>query len=142
MKREAILGLALAAMLLTGWTTEGRAAGDPAKGKRKYHEYCIPCHGREGKGDGTRAQIEQLDPRPRNHTDGNYMNSRADVQLFKTIKEGGKATTFSHIMPQWKHILSDDDIWDVLAHVRSLAVPAWTGTPTPAPTAPATPAKP
>jgi mono/diheme cytochrome c family protein len=38
---------------------------------------------------------------------------------------------FSHIMPQWKHILEEKDIWNVIAHVRSIAVPAWTGTPDP-----------
>lgn len=32
---------------------------------------------------------------------------------------------FSHIMPQWQHILSDDEIIDVIAHIRSLAVPAY-----------------
>ena len=77
-------------------------------------------------------KIEKFDPAPRNHTDGKIMNVRTDVQLFKTVKDGGKSMNFSHIMPQWKHILKDKQIWDVIAYVRSLAKnPEWTGTPIP-----------
>lgn len=125
--------LALAVLLPALAAVDGQAAGDPAKGRRKYQEYCSQCHGNEGKGDGTRVQVEQFDPKPRNHTDGAYMNSRSDVQLFKIIKEGGKPNNLSHIMPRWDHILKDDDVWNLLAFVRGLAVPPWTGTPTPAP---------
>ncbi len=107
-------------------------AGNPKRGKRQYNQYCTPCHGKTGHGDGTRMKVEKFDPAPRNHTDGNYMNRRTDVQLFKTIKEGGKAMNFSHIMPQWKHILKDKQIWDVIAYLRSIAVnPKWTGKPLP-----------
>jgi len=129
-KKQYLLTLLLTAALSLSLSLPCFAAGDPKKGKRKYNEYCAQCHGKSGKGDGTRVKIEKFDPLPRNHTDGKYMNSRTDVQLFKLIKEGGKANNFSHIMPQWKHILSDQDIWNILAYVRSLAVPAWTGTPT------------
>jgi len=109
-------------------------AGNVKKGKRNYDQYCTPCHGKEGKGDGTRVMVEKFDPAPRNHTEGKYMNQRTDVQLFKTVKEGGKSMNFSHIMPQWKHILKDKDIWNIIAYVRSIAVdPAWTGTPIPPP---------
>ena len=78
----------------------GFAAGNPKKGERIYNQYCVPCHGRTGHGDGTRAKTERLDPQPRNHTDGKYMNKRTDLQLFKVDKLGGKANNFSHIMPQ------------------------------------------
>ncbi len=99
--------------------------GDPKKGKRIYTQYCVPCHGKFGKGEGTRGMYEQFDPMPRNHTNGKYMNKRAQEELFSVIKNGGKSKNFSHIMPPWKTILNDDEIWDVLMYVRSLAVPAW-----------------
>jgi len=100
-------------------------AVDQKKGRRIYNQYCISCHGTEGQGDGDRAKNEQLDPRPRVHSNGDYMNMIPSMRFFRVIKFGGKAMNFSHIMPQWQHILSDDDILDVIAHIRSLAVPAY-----------------
>jgi mono/diheme cytochrome c family protein len=118
--------------LLIAFTTSCFAAGNVKRGKRQYDQYCTPCHGKNGTGDGTRMKVEKFDPAPRNHTDGKIMNVRTDVQLFKTVKDGGKSMNFSHIMPQWKHILKDKQIWDVIAYVRSLAKnPEWTGTPIP-----------
>ena len=99
--------------------------GDPQKGERIYNQYCVPCHGEQGKGDGTRAKFEQFDPMPRNHTNGEYMNKRPYEALVDVEKNSGKAQNFSHIMPPWKTILTDDDVHDVLSFVRSLAVPSY-----------------
>ncbi len=107
--------------LLCGAVLAG--AGDANKGKRQYDQFCVPCHGKSGMGDGTRVNIEKLDPKPRNHTDGAYMNQRTDSELFKVIKNGGFSMNLSHEMPQWKHLLKDSDIWDVVAFVRTLADP-------------------
>lgn len=100
-------------------------AADQKNGRRIYNQYCISCHGSEGQGDGDRAKNEQLDPRPRVHANGDYMNMIPSMRFFRVIKFGGKSINFSHIMPQWQHILSDDEILDVIAHIRSLAVPAY-----------------
>jgi len=99
--------------------------GDAKKGKRIYNQYCVPCHGQYGNGDGTRAYSEAFDPMPRNHTNGEYMNKRAQQELFEVIKNGGFSKNFSHIMPPWKTILKDDEVTDVLEYVRTLAVPAY-----------------
>jgi len=98
-------------------------AADIKHGARIYKQYCISCHGSEGQGDGDRAKNEQLDPRPRVHANGNYMNMIPSMRFFRVIKYGGKSIGFSHIMPQWQHILSDEDIIDVIVHIRSLAKP-------------------
>ena len=113
----------LAALLLLGTSATKVSAADARHGSRIYNQYCISCHGPQGRGDGDRAKNEQLDPRPRVHANGSYMNMIPDMRLFRVIKFGGRAMNFSHIMPQWQHILSDQDILDVLAHVRSLADP-------------------
>ena len=109
-------------LLLCTVVTQGLAA-DVKNGSRIYNQYCISCHGAEGKGDGDRAKNEQLDPRPRVHANGNYLNMIPDMRLFRVIKYGGRAMNFSHIMPQWQHILSDEEILNVLAHIRTLADP-------------------
>jgi mono/diheme cytochrome c family protein len=92
----------------------GAVASDPiAHGKQVYMARCALCHGPEGKGDGPAAA--GLNPKPRNHTDGTYMNSRTDDQLLQVIRNGKGG------MPAWGAVLSDQEIHDVLKYVRTLA---------------------
>ena len=119
-----IVLILLCVTIQTALLTQAGAA-DQKNGRRIYNQYCISCHGPEGRGDGDRAKNEQLDPRPRVHANGDYMNLIPSMRFFRVIKFGGKSINFSHIMPQWQHILSDDEILDVIAHIRSLAVPAY-----------------
>ena len=94
---------------------------DVRRGHRIYGQYCTPCHGQQGNGRGPRAKNERLQPPPRDHTNGFYMNMQPDLRLFKVIKFGGKANNLSHIMPQWKHVLSDHQIFDIIAYLRTIA---------------------
>ena len=93
-------------------------AGD--LGAQVYSQRCALCHGPAGHGDGPAAA--SLNPKPRNHTDGSYMNGRTDDQLLLVIRNGKGA------MPAWGSVLSDDEIRAVLKHVRTLAVPPYKGT--------------
>ncbi len=113
--------LALACLLL--WPLAGRAQ-DVKAGQEVYVQYCALCHGSEGKGDGSLSA--NLDPKPRNHTDGAYMNALSDAHLMKIIGGGGAASGLSPIMPAWKDILSAQQIQDVVVFVRTLAVPPYT----------------
>ncbi len=90
--------------------------GDPAKGKEIYAEKCGSCHGPEGEGDGPAAAA--LDPKPRNLSDAEYVSTLSDEHIFKTISEGGAAVGKSPLMPPWKGVLSEDDIWNVIAYLR------------------------
>jgi len=92
-------------------------AGD--EGAKIYAEKCTVCHGPGGKGDGPGGAA--LNPKPRDHTDGSYMNTRTDAQLLEVLHNGKGA------MPAWKGILSDEQMQAVLKHVRSLAVPPYPG---------------
>jgi mono/diheme cytochrome c family protein len=84
-----------------------------ALGNQIYQQRCALCHGPGGKGNGPAAA--GLNPKPRNHTDAAYMNSRTDAQLLDVI-HNGKGN-----MPAWKNVLSERDMKAVLIHVRSLA---------------------
>jgi len=97
------------------------AKANAKRGGRIYQQYCTPCHGQEGNGRGPRARNEALQPPPRDHTNGFYMNMQTDVRFFKVIKLGGKVNNLSHIMPQWQHILSDKEIFNIIAFIRTLA---------------------
>lgn len=101
--------------------TGAPAAGDAADGGRIYRQYCTPCHGENGDGRGARARKEALRPPPRDHGNGLYMNMQSDALFFSVIRLGGKATGLSHVMPQWGHILSDEQIRDLAAFIRTLA---------------------
>ncbi len=90
-----------------------------AAGKQIYSEKCVLCHGATGHGDGPGAAA--LDPKPRNHTDGEYMNARTNAELHEVIKNGKGQ------MPAWGSQLSDEQIDQVLSYVRTLAVPKYTG---------------
>jgi len=83
---------------------------DTVSGREIYVNTCIRCHGIDGKG----AMGIQLNPPPADLTSDNVQN-RLDASLFKRIHDG-KANT---AMGAWKYSLSDDEIWDVLAYIRT-----------------------
>lgn len=118
-----ILSVALAVTCVSGWTVAYAAGGDPKAGKEKYNTLCAVCHGTSGKGDGLAAAGLQV--KPRDHTNGNYMNGQTDQRLFDVIKKGGAAVGLDKNMPPWGGALSDQDIQNILAYIRSLAVPKY-----------------
>ncbi|MCL4684912.1 c-type cytochrome [Myxococcota bacterium] len=105
--------------------TDSGVSVDVAKGEQIYATYCGSCHGAGGAGDGPAAAA--LDPQPAKHTDGEYMNALTNEHLFKVIEKGGPAVGKSALMAPWGGTLSDAQIWDVVAFVRSLAVPPYEG---------------
>ena len=98
---------------------------DAAKGAPLYAANCAACHGPRGDGDGPTAAA--LTPKPAKHSDGGYMNALTNEHLFKVIKEGGQSVGKSPMMAPWGGVLSDAQIWDVVAFVRSLSKPPYTG---------------
>lgn len=99
--------------------------GDVVAGQKLYVKTCTPCHGMSGKGDGPAAA--SLPVRPTDHTNGAYMNALTNEHIFKTIKEGGKAVGKSDLMPAFGTSFSDAQIKDLVAYVRTLAKPPYTG---------------
>jgi len=83
-----------------------------------YKAYCVQCHGMEGNGKG--VNIRDMSVMPRDHTDAKAMSGRSDETLFKVIKEGGPSIEKSVLMPPWDGTLSDEEIKDLVQHLRML----------------------
>ncbi len=90
------------------------------EGRKLFAYYCASCHGEKGMGDGFNAV--NLDPTPRDLTDDKevYMGKQKNEDLFKVINMGGGAIEKSPRMPPYKNTLSEKEIWQIVAFVRSL----------------------
>lgn len=91
-------------------------------GRDLYENYCALCHGKQGNADGFNAY--NLKTPPTRHTDSILMGTLSDAQIHRIIKEGGGALGRSPQMPPWGGVLSDREIANVTAFIRTLAVPA------------------
>lgn len=78
-------------------------AGDPMKGRALYEARCSGCHGLEG--------LPQVAAIPNFKMGQGLMKS--DQELLAFIKKG------KGVMPGFKGILTDTEIRDILAHVRT-----------------------
>jgi mono/diheme cytochrome c family protein len=93
--------------------------GDPQAGKTKYDQFCASCHGVTGKGDGPASAA--LNPKPHDWTDKHHVKSHTNEYFIQVIKVGGAALGKSPLMPPWGTVLSDQDIQNVVAYIRTLS---------------------
>ncbi|MFQ5454820.1 MAG: cytochrome c [Nitrospirota bacterium] len=109
-----LLGIVpLVALLMSGC-----ASPEIKEGKELYHHYCTPCHGSKGRGDGFNAEF--VKPAPTDHTDSEYMGKRSNKKLFKVISKGGRGAARAATMPAYGNVLSEKEIWEILAYIRTL----------------------
>ena len=121
MKKGLFLILACCGLLLAG--TDPLWAQNQSAGKKLYLTYCSSCHGDSGKGDGPAAR--SLPVKPANHTDGTVMNKLSDKFLLDIISKGGSAVGKSAMMPGWSGQFNENQLRDIVAYVRSIAVPPY-----------------
>ncbi len=86
---------------------------------KQFLTKCARCHGELGNGT-TEAEMEV---RPADLTDTNFMKSRTDGELFYQIEKGGEERS---AMPAFgedsDHGWSDQKIWGMVAYLRQLAL--------------------
>ena len=73
---------------------------------------CESCHGPQGHGDGPAGVV--LDPAPKNLAE--LQTTAGDDYLFWRISTGKEGTA----MVAWKGVLTDEQIWQVISHIRTL----------------------
>ena len=85
-----------------------------AAGQQLYQRYCAVCHGKNGQG----GSGNDLSPPAPNLTDAEWKHGSTDGEIFKVIKEGVPPELN---MEPWGDRIKDQDIWNIVNYVRSLA---------------------
>src|ERR1700682_4707239 len=100
--RLPLLAGTTAAQPANPFSGDAQAAG---VGKGIFRIYCAPCHGIRGQGG-----------RGPDLTRGVYNSGEHDADLFHTISAGVAGTE----MESYAAVLSDDNMWRLVAFIRSL----------------------
>ena len=124
----ALAVVGLAALLGPG----GCANEQTAKGQHLYQHYCMHCHGENGRQNEGYNWAQMPDPRPKDLSNAEEMGTFKDEEIFNTISRDMKDTTpevgdkigddeFAvPTMPTFKYTLSEEEIWAIVAYVRTL----------------------
>jgi mono/diheme cytochrome c family protein len=102
--------------------------GSAINGERIYQFRCAGCHGQTGRGDGPGAEL-LVELKPADFTTDTLVAAGDWGAVFSRVREGGRSVHGS-TMPPWGIVLSDDDIWDVVAYLATfqqglVAPPGW-----------------
>ena len=111
-------GLTFLLTLLLPCLLYAQLTGDPKKGEELYVEKCTLCHGSQGAGWDWSKKVEKP-PVPVPDL-AKTSPARSNQFLFDIIKEGGQAVGKTSFMPPFSFVLSDQEIWDVVAYIRTL----------------------
>ena len=77
-----------------------------------YETYCTPCHGNKGRGDGIAAA--GLAIKPADHT-SDAVQKQTDGALYWELTQGHSP------MPSYKTVLTDNQRWELINYIRTLA---------------------
>lgn len=84
-----------------------------AAGQDLYQKNCVACHGISGRGDGPAART--LPGLPGDFTQPHFA-THTDGEVFGWIESGKPGTA----MPAFEAKLSEEQIWQVMTHIRSI----------------------
>ena len=100
-----------------GWRRmDGKIISNPVQadtrslsnGQKKFIEFCAPCHGKSGLGDGSYAS--GLKKKPADLQKAARLKS--DHHLYLQIEQGIQD------MPRWKSTLNERDRWDIVNYIN------------------------
>ncbi|MCP9448939.1 MAG: c-type cytochrome [Nitrospira sp.] len=110
----------------------GCASEQEKKGRELYTHYCSDCHGESGRQNEGFNWSAMPDPKPKDLSNKSEMSTFKDEELFATIsrnmldtsEEGGDEIGDDDFavptMPTFKYTLSEEEIWAIVGHVRTL----------------------
>ena len=103
-----------------------------SRGRDLYAHYCMHCHGENGRQNEGYNWSAMPDPRPKDLSNKGEMSTFKDEEIFATISRDMKDTTPEGgdkigddefavpTMPTFKYTLSEEEIWAIVAYVRTL----------------------
>ena len=96
---------------------------DQAQGKQIFYQQCVWCHSdTTPAGPSNRSNVT---PAPPLMNDGAVLNGKSDASLRKIIALGGSAVGKSAMMPPYGRSLTQDEIDNLIAYMRAIAVPEY-----------------
>jgi len=110
-------GLALATQAQGGFPLKESVEASIHRGSIVFHNYCVTCHGMNADGQGRAAKL--YSPRPANLRISPYSDDYKEL----IIRQGGKRVARSEFMPPWGEELTDEQIADVVAYLRTILTP-------------------
>ena len=112
------LGIYYGELLKAAFTSNPipKSAESIARGKSIFEHDCVVCHGPGGHGDG--VAVAALPARPKDLT------KLAPPPIFPDGVIAYRIINGKNLMPAWKGMLSDNDVWDLINFIRSLATPS------------------
>ncbi len=91
-------------------------------GRIIYLEYCAPCHGTTGKGDGS-YYASGLKPKPPNFTVPGFTKKTDDDYLFNVIWKGTAAFGKSPYCPPWGGTLKEEErVRNIISFLKTLTL--------------------
>lgn len=90
---------------------DAQALSDPAwisAGRKRFISACAYCHGQQGES----GKVKSFKERP-----------GWDPLAIHTVIANGRVRS-GNVMPAWKDSLKDDEIWQIVAYIKSLTPPA------------------
>jgi mono/diheme cytochrome c family protein len=84
------------------------------RGGLVFANYCVTCHGINADGNGRAARL--YNPRPANLR----MSDKNDAYYGLIIRKGGTPLGRSEFMPAWDAELTNEQITDLVAYLRSI----------------------
>lgn len=93
--------------------------GDVERGRQVFLKRCATCHGQAGDGRGTLSA--SLKVKPTDFTAQGALARRSDWEVYVVTRDGGQVLGLSTAMFGWGKLVSDQEIRDAAAYVRSLA---------------------
>jgi mono/diheme cytochrome c family protein len=85
-----------------------------ADGASVYNRGCASCHGKTGAGDGPAAK--QLNPKPSNLTDAEWVHGSSDGEIFAVVRSGIPKTA----MKGFASKMTEHEIWDIINYLRNI----------------------
>ena len=107
-------------VLVIGAVTQAAFAADIDAGRITFQQACAVCHGQDGRPDPDSPVVAAFDPTPADLPDPLFNSREPAEDWFMVVKYGGEALGLSAQMPAQEGNLSDDEIGNVVAYVKTL----------------------